>query len=462
MSKEVKLDYGYDFQIRVLYLLMYDPSFFITINSILDPDYFDNELISWVARTIIKYHRKHKIIITKESLDVEFKDATIPFSELDYNKLMRDVKEVEYKGDLEYTANKILDFCKRQNMKSAILDSAGLLQGQQESDEDLLYDKIYSIIKSAVSAGEPIDNGYDYYEEIDRRYSEDARNPIPTGWGPVDELMDGGLAAGELGVFVCPPKGGKSWLMVSSAVHAATIGKKVLFITLELSSSYVGRRFDANIIQTPVNETKNYTHLIKQELDARDFRSKVRIKKFNKPNIYKIENFIQSLREQGFVPDIIFVDYADLIRGENKDLRMVLRGVYEDLRALGDDFKVPIWTASQSNRQSTNAEIITKDLIAEDFSKIMTADFILSLSSKDLFYVMANRFGKDEVSIEASKVDKSCGVFEMLGVVDLENKDSNNSGNSGKNGSVYGGLSAKEMASLFDQSMGGGPSPKLH
>lgn len=418
-KKGVTLHYGYDFQVRVLYLLMNDRAFFMSINTIIDPDYFQNELISWAVKTVVGYHKKYKSIITKSSLEDEFRDSNLMFSLADYNKLVKDLEEAVDSPDLKVTEEKVLKFCKRQHMINCILESAEDVTNIEEVDDDL-YNNIYSRFKSAVSAGEPIDYGYDYTDEVDKRYQEDSRNPIPTGWPIIDSFMDGGLGSGELGVFVCPPGGGKSWLMVSSAVHAATNGKNVAFISLELSKTYVGVRFDANLIRKPSNETKNHIELIKKEFGERDLYGKIKIQKFNKPTLYNLESYLDSLIEGGFTPDVIFVDYADLIRGESKELRMALRAIYEDLRALSGTYDVPIWTASQSNRQSSNADVITKDLIAEDFSKIATSDFILSLSSKDLFYIMKNRFGEDKKVIEASVVDKSCGHFEMSRVIDIE------------------------------------------
>lgn len=441
---EVKLGYGYDFQVRVLYLLMNDRSFFVSISSILYPSYFDNELIAWAVDTIIKYHKKEKIIITRSSLDVAFEDCKSPFKKGDYLKLMDHVEEVSKERDLQFTSEKMLDFCKRQNMKDAIFKSADLLSKHTVEDIDT-YDKIISLMKKAVTAGEIIDQGYNYTAEVDRRYEEDSRFPIPTRWDLINKYMDGGLAKGELGVFVCPPKGGKSWLMVDTASYAAEQGFNVLFITLELSDSYVGRRFDAKITGRPVNEMPLYRDLIKQKIEEKNLYDRIKIRKMNRPTIYNIENFIDSLIESGFKPDIIFIDYADLIRGDKSELRMNLKQVYEDLRAMSDIYEAPVWTASQSNRQSTNAQIVTKDLISEDFSKIMTADFILSLSSHDLFHVMANRFGQDDITIESGIIDKSYGHFEMLGVVSLDDMKTQVSGSSG----VDYEIGKKALASLF-------------
>lgn len=448
MSGNTIRKYGRDFQVRVLYLLLNDRPFFSAIAPILNPDYFDNELISWAVDTIIKYNKKSKLIITKSSLEVEFKDSNLSVSQKLFNQLMEEVEEAGKQPDLEFTKEKITAFCRNQNMKNKILKVAGMLNDSEdkEDEDEVVYDKIYYEMKDALAAGIEIDYGYDYAAEVDRRYEEDARNPIETPWPVVNDLMDGGLAAGELGIIVCPPKTGKSWLLVSLASHAATLGKNVLHITLELSKEYVGQRFDANLTGIDSKKLRTQRHLIKDALIRKGIKNNIKIKRFNKPSLFIIEKYIDQLIESGFKPDIIFIDYADLIKGDGGELRMVLKEIYEDLRGLSFEYDIPVWTASQSNRASMKAEKVTGDLLAEDFSKLMTADFVLSLSKHDVFYVMGNRFGDMDISLESGYMDKSIGLFEILGVLEedderLPKKDRNVS---------Y--PSADKMAELFGRS----------
>ena len=57
-----------------------------------------------------------------------------------------------------------------------------------------------------------------------------------------------------------------------------------------------------------------------------------------------------------------------------------MESIYEDLRAIAQEYKCPIWTASQTNRSGLNAEIITMEAISEAFNKCFIADFIFSIS----------------------------------------------------------------------------------
>jgi hypothetical protein len=108
----------------------------------------------------------------------------------------------------------------------------------------------------------------------------------------------------------------------------------------------------------------------------------------------------------GHEPDLILVDYADLLRDvgtADAAVRHQLGNIYEDLRGLSGEFQIPVWTASQSNRSSLEDEVIGAEKIAESYAKIMTADFVMSLSRKiedkiantGRVHVIKNRFGQD-------------------------------------------------------------------
>jgi hypothetical protein len=123
--------------------------------------------------------------------------------------------------------------------------------------------------------------------------------------------------------------------------------------------------------------------------------------------VQTIHTHLKTIELMGHSPDIILLDYADLLRdvGSNKDaaVRHILGNIYEDLRGLSGEFQIPIWTASQSNRSSLEDEVIGAEKIAESYAKIMTADFVMSLSRKiedkiantGRIHVIKNRFGPD-------------------------------------------------------------------
>ena len=122
----------------------------------------------------------------------------------------------------------------------------------------------------------------------------------------------------------------------------------------------------------------------------------------------------------GKKPDLIIVDYADLLRGAGKEIRLELGNIYEDLRGMAGEYEIPVWTASQANRSALEDDVIGAEKIAESYSKIMTADFVLSLSRKiedkiagtGRWHVIKNRFGPDGITFP-SKMNMSNGQIDI-------------------------------------------------
>mgnify|MGYP003310201581 CR=1 FL=1 len=119
---------------------------------------------------------------------------------------------------------------------------------------------------------------------------------------------------------------------------------------------------------------------------------------------------------------MILVDYADILKpaGNFTERRHQLGNIYEDLRGLAGEFDVPIWTASQANRSALEEDVIQAEKIAESYAKIMTADFVMSLSRKvedkigntGRFHVIKNRFGPDGMTFPA-KINTNTGKMEI-------------------------------------------------
>ena len=116
---------------------------------------------------------------------------------------------------------------------------------------------------------------------------------------------------------------------------------------------------------------------------------------------------------EGIKIDLAVVDYADILRPMEKDKNAnsysEMGGIYEELRTVAGELQIPIWTASQTNREGSSQDIVEAHNISDSYRKIMTADFILSMSRKTndkanntaRFHVIKNRFGPDGITLYA-------------------------------------------------------------
>jgi replicative DNA helicase len=250
-----------------------------------------------------------------------------------------------------------------------------------------------------------------------------ARDPISTGWPRMDEIVKGGLGKSELGVVVAPTGAGKSMVLVHLATQALLKGKTVVYYTLELKDTVVGQRFDCCITDVPLNE-----HMQRQKeiiTKVKDLEGTLIIKEYptKSASVSTLKNHIEKLRKRGIEPDMILVDYADLLRPPRAtgEKRHELEETYEGLRGLAQSYEIPCWTASQTNRGGLNAEVITMESISEAFNKCFVADFIFSLSrtvqdkqaNKGRIFIAKNRNGPDGLVFDAF-VDWSNVTIKIL------------------------------------------------
>jgi replicative DNA helicase len=224
--------------------------------------------------------------------------------------------------------------------------------------------------------------------------------------------MDGGLGKGELGVIVAPAGIGKTWCLQQIVHNTLKRGCTAIHYTLELNQSYVGLRYDTIFSGIPTGEIKFQQQVVRKSLEK--ITGKLLIKYFptRSASVQTINAHLKQVELSGLKPDIVIVDYADIMRdiSGGKELRHQLGNIYEDLRGLAGEMDIPIWTASQANRSSLDEDVIDASKVAEAYSKVMTSDFVLSVSRKiedkvgntARFHVIKNRFGVDGITYPAT------------------------------------------------------------
>ena len=407
--------YGSGFQNKLLAVLMKDRIYLQQIHDILDPSYFSSESSQWIAGTIMKYFNTYKSSPTLEVMKVEVDSIESGVLKTTVVDTLKDVMTNIDAPDQQYTKDKSLDFCKNQKLKAAILESVKLLQQGQ-------YDTIKTVVDDAMKAGTDKDIGHEYIDHVEARFEQNNRKVVPTPWDVVNEIMDGGLGGGEMGVFVAPAGIGKSMALVNAAANCVKKGLNVVYYTLELSDTYVGGRFDSHFTGIPTSDLKYHREEVEQALEKLPGKLVIKYYPTKTASVNTIAAHLDKCALQGVKPDIMFIDYADLLRdaGASKTARhdQVLGGIYEELRGLAGLHQIPLWTASQANRSAAEMEVIEADKIAESYTKVMVADFIVSLSRKTAdkisgtgrWHIIKNRFGPDGLTFPSKMNMSVCGI----------------------------------------------------
>ena len=406
--------YGNGFQIKVISSLLKHKEFLQNIIDVLEPEEFDNPSHQWIIKNIIAYFQKYHTNPTPEYLSIEVKKMDNEVLKVSVSEQLKEALKSS-NDDRTYVEEEFSNFCKNQQLKKALLTSVDLLGRSQ-------YDDIRSIIDKALKAGQDKLIGLEYEKDIESRYRNEDRKPIASPWPKVNELLMGGLGSGDFGIVFGSPGAGKSWILINLGAEAVKLGYNVNHYTLELSQEYVGKRYDS--IFTGIDFQQIHLHRPQIEKAIEKLPGKLTVKEFamGKTTISTIESHIQKCITLGKTPDLIIIDYVDLLKSKSRssERRDEIDDVYTATKGMARQFKMPVWTVSQVNRAGANDDVIEGDKAAGSYGKIMIADFIMSWSRKRKdkasgsarMHIMKNRFGQDGMTYGA-KINTSVGHIQI-------------------------------------------------
>ena len=192
--------------------------------------------------------------------------------------------------------------------------------------------------------------------------------------------------------------------------------------TLELNANYVGLRYDTVFSGTPTSNIKYYKDDVQKVIDKLDGKLIIKYYPTRSASVNTLSAHLKQMEIQEIKPDVVIVDYADILKPTTfyKEKRHATGETYEHLRGMAGEFEIPVWTASQANRSSLEEEVIDATKVAEAYSKVMIADFVVSVSRKvedkiantSRFHVIKNRFGIDGITFPSS-MNTNIGKIEI-------------------------------------------------
>ena len=171
MTLQKLTQYGKGFQIKVLGALLTDKGFLLNVRDVLRPDYFDSDSHRWIIEQVNDYFDKYHTTITMDVLKVELQKIENEVLQVAVKEELRNSYQAS-QDDLEYVEEEFTTFCKNQELKQALLESADLLNAGD-------YDSIRSRIESAMKAGMDKNIGHEYNKDIESRYRVDYRPAVP-------------------------------------------------------------------------------------------------------------------------------------------------------------------------------------------------------------------------------------------------------------------------------------------
>lgn len=416
--------YGKSFQEKIGQALLTDPKWAEQMMEVFDSSYFELKYLQFLADRYFAYSKKYKVFPTLQLLvtiireDLKVGTDTILRDQI--IEYLQRMKANPDPGDLQFVKDKSLDFCRKQALKAALEEAVDQMQAEK-------YESIVESIRKAVLVGTAPALGHDFFADFEARFTRLQRNCVATGLDDLDrkEIMNGGLGAGEIGVVVAATGVGKSHFLTMLGANALKQGKNVLHYTFELSETAVGVRYDSNLCDMESNQVIDRKDEVLEKY--KDMKlGRLIIKEFptNTASIYTIRSHVERLDVKGFRPDVIIIDYADIMRSTRQydSLRHELKLIYEELRGFAAEKGIPVWTASQSNKEGSNSDVVDLSNMSEAYGKAMVADVVLSISRKShekatgwgRLFVAKNRAGRDGLVFPV-KIDTAKSQFEIAG-----------------------------------------------
>lgn len=414
--------YGKGFQIKVLGSLLTDKTFLLTVRDVLKADYFDSDAHKWIVEETAGYFDEYHTTITMEVLKTKVLKVTNDVLKVAIKEELRNAYSA-LSDDQEYIQKEFTSFCKNQDLKKALLESAELLKTGE-------YDSIRSRIEAALKAGMDKGIGHEYNKDVESRYRADYRPTIPTPWPIFNSLIQGGMGPGDLILLFGSPGAGKSWLAVAIGAHAVLLGYNVNYYTLELGEDYVGKRFDCYFTGHSIDQVNDYRGEVETIVEG--LKGNLIVKEYppKQASMTTIESHLQKCKDMGHEADLVIIDYIDYLKapsrkyGERKD---ELDDMYIAGKGLAKKYKIPVLSPSQVNRAGAKDSIIEGDKAAGSYDKMMVADICLSLSRQKedkiqgtgRLHVMKNRYGSDGITYDV-EMDTNNGRTVFKKEVSLE------------------------------------------
>lgn len=418
--------YGKDFQEKIMQALLADRKWAEQMTEVFDVNYFELKYLQFLADRYFSYAKKYKEFPTLQLLVTiirdELKSGTDTLLRDQIIEYLQRAKSNSNPGDLPFVKEKSLDFCRKQALKEALEEACDLVATER-------YERVVEVIKKAVSVGTTPSIGHDLLQDIEARFVRLKRKCCPTGIQELDrkEILNGGLGQGELGVVVANTGVGKSHLLVQFGANAMKVGLNVLHYTFELSETLVGMRYDSNLCDISFNDLHERKSDVITHYNGTKLGSLI-IKEYpsSTATIYTLRSHVEKLSLKGFIPDVIIIDYADIMRSTRQydSLRHELKLIYEELRSYAAEIQLPIWTASQANRDSSQSDVVGLESMSEAYGKAMVADVVISISRKSTekstgwgrLFIAKNRAGRDGL-VYPVKIDTARSRFTITGDV---------------------------------------------
>lgn len=402
---------GADYQKKLMNQLLVDRKFAESILDIINPNDFDDPFFRVIVSEMSEAYLDAETILDADSIKIRLADKAVNDSSIERDvTYLKQILEVDC-NDCLFIQDRAMKFFKQQNIKKAMIEAQSIIQ-RGNLDE---YYLIEDLMKRAMEKGDNKDDSLEVTSNIDDVLKEDYRDPIPTGIEKLDEIMNGGLAKGELGIILAAMGVGKTTMMTKLASTAMSHGKTVVQIFFEDLPKQIQRKHLAcwtGIDMKDLALPENRDEVIRVNQEKIDGPGRVILKRMSSASttIPKIRQYIKKLVSRGIRPDMVLLDYIDVVQPSMKhaDNNVAEGATMREFETMLYELDIVGWTAIQGNRSAINSEYVETDQMGGSIKKAQIGHFIISfaksLEQKDNrtanAAVLKSRFGRDGLTFE--------------------------------------------------------------
>ena len=377
----------------ILKNMIYSDDFIRSSLPHLKSEYFSEESHKYIFEAIQNHMADYNKRPTTTALDIVLqKHGSI--GERAHEEINNKIKlyEDDTLEDHEWLLAETEQWCKNRSVANAVFECINILQGE---DKTLTVDAMPDILKDALAVSFDQSIGHDFLDDAEDRYeyyTSDVER-IPFKLSKFNDITSGGVPNKTLNVLMAGTGGFKSGAMCSFAADYLMDGLDVLYITLEMAEERIAERIDANLLDVPLDDLSNLTHeqYMNRISKVRDkTQGRLIIKEYPSASV-NVTHFKHLLRElelkKNFKPKVIFIDYVNIATSSRVTLASgsygYIKAIAEEFRGMAVEFNVPIWTATQTNRDGYNSDEVDLTNTSESFGLPATADFFAVLVNDD-------------------------------------------------------------------------------
>lgn len=361
-------------QKQVIYRAISDPFFAKDIFRRLPMEEFKGTGYEMIVSTINLYYRTHDETLDEQSLLTLVEDKMLKQGkDLSEASETYDLVSGLYELDLENVESEVISeninsYVRKVLTREAIMEAV-TNEGTLGSDENIqkLMDNLRDVITIETNSGDS--ELIDFFNDVDKKMELLAnlqQNKYPTGFTAIDSIADGGLARGEVGMVIASFGSGKTSWAVNQATNYVRQGLNVLYIPLEEKQDRMLIRFEQLLSRISKNEIlndgvlrkdlyQNIQNAYAQMTEQQNWGSLL-IRKYH-PQELTPNGLAQLISDitirKGMKIDAVIIDYPDLMKNpyaSNGNESEAGGRLYEEIRAIAQEYDFVCWTLSQLNR----------------------------------------------------------------------------------------------------------------